>query len=1016
MGSRAALLAAVLIAGMAWSDGEGTATITPGPEVLAGSRGTWNITYRPGPEGMKPGGGIRVPLSGFPIRLFARPQCNDPAGANYTTARCTNPDVPVTVSLLDELRGGWQQVEEVQVKVGGAGLTAADALVVTYGDTSGGGPGGSVRGAEGDGLPIRIASDTNGDGKYAELAQWPRLTLVGGAAARVVAFGPSQATVGKPVRVAVSVRDGANAVATQCLPEVELGGADVAGPVRLKFEAGKRAVAWSEVVFTRPGVHRLTVRPVGAGTEPVRIEADRFLSHSHPAGGDPGFMPELTGVEISGLAARPGSVVRVATHWRNAGTASSSRSYRVSCHLERRPAAGRALANWDHDPATPTTSWQPGQAYESTRVGAIPMDIPWGAHALTVGLYSSPEPGKFVVVASYEVAMVRVGPDEPLLTDVQGGVSNPIEVTASVAARRLLWGDLHCHTENSGDGSGTVEGLYRYARDVARLDFCACTDHVGPGYPPDQWRTIQEAARQYNAPGRFVSILGYEWSTVAHGDKNVYFRGDFEAIRVPQSGQAEDLWKMLAGVDCIVIPHHPAYPVGLRGTDWTRIDPRLVPVVEMCSGHGAGEYLGNPRPYGSNKPMGPSLPGGFAQDALARGLRLGFICSSDDHSAHAGKAGFLAAVYADRFDREGILNALRARRCYGTTGARMLIDVSANGQPMGSVLRLAVPPRLRVRVQGTAPLLRVDVVSGGQVCHSEQPTGMACEFEFTPPRLEQARTYYYVRVAQSDGEFGWSSPIYVENTGPLPELKLSEVKVTPEPRAGQMSRVSCVVHNAGRAASQPARIWFTVDGLPATPVERENMPVRAGIGGLLSAAGLQLWRWPVDESAVNVFIRWGGDQAARDCAGEVQVLDAEDYYCTPFHYEDGDKLQDDRKGTIRWATTAEAGTGDGLNLWVRIDPRKPTRLLLTATRGGKARPEEVFTNLGKVTSLPLEVPLTHFDATKWVGEALLPALQPGEQRRITVRWTPREVRAGKIMAQVRPESMSRGASGPAEGR
>ena len=181
------------------------------------------------------------------------------------------------------------------------------------------------------------------------------------------------------------------------------------------------------------------------------------------------------------------------------------------------------------------------------------------------------------------------------------------------------------------------------------------------------------------------------------------------------------------------------------------------------------------------------------------------------------------------------------------------------------------------------------------------------------------------------------------------------------------------------------------------------MPARSGIGGLLARPGLQLWRWPVDETSVNVFLRWGGDQTARDCAGEVQVLDAQAYYCTPFHYEDGDKLEDDGKGTIRWQTTAEAGTGDGLNLWVRIDPRKPTRLRLTATRGGVQRPDEIFTNLGKVTSLPLEVPLTHFDAAKWVGEASLPALQPGEQRRVIVRWTPAELRTGKITAQLRPE-------------
>ena len=73
-----------LFSGSAIADGEGTAAIEPGPYALAGSRGTWTITYRPGPEGVKPGGGVRLPLSGFPIRLFARPQCDDPDAPNYT--------------------------------------------------------------------------------------------------------------------------------------------------------------------------------------------------------------------------------------------------------------------------------------------------------------------------------------------------------------------------------------------------------------------------------------------------------------------------------------------------------------------------------------------------------------------------------------------------------------------------------------------------------------------------------------------------------------------------------------------------------------------------------------------------------------------------------------------------------------------------------------------------------------------------------------------------------------------
>ncbi|MGQ9731259.1 MAG: CehA/McbA family metallohydrolase [Candidatus Zipacnadales bacterium] len=1005
MGHRIAILSLALL--VLWipefsrADGEGSATIEPDKPVLAGAHGTWTITYRPGAQGMKPGGGIRLALSGFPIQLFARPQCTDPTSANYTTAYCTNAAIPVSVQFVEELRSGWMRLEEVQVTVGATGLTASDALIVVYGDTSAGGPGGSVRGMEGDGLPIRISSDSDGNETYAPLATYPRLTLVGGSAASLVVFAPSQAVVGEPLSVAVSLRDGRNAVATQALPRVTLSGPGVAEPVTLDFAEGARAYKSATVIFRKPGVHRLIAAPSAPVNNPVVVERKAFVTAARSdAEPEPGFCPELTWIKVSATRARPGSTLRLETHWRNIGTQAATHDYRIMCHLQRRPAAGRALANWDHAPSVPTTQWVPGKTFTSRCVGAIPANIPPGKHALVLGLYYSPDPGKFVVPVTYDVCWIEVGPEEPLITDLAPARSNPIEVLTTPPARRLLWGDLHCHTENSGDGSGMTEALYKYARDVARLDFCACTDHVSWNYPAEQWQQIRELAHRYNDPGRFVSILGYEWSNVEHGDKNVYFVQDGEDIRVPQSGEAEDLWSMLKGVDCIVIPHHPAYPVGLRGTDWGRIDESLVPVVEMCSNHGLGEYFGNPRPYGKNKPMGPSLPGGFAQDALARGLHLGFICSSDDHSAHAGKIGFLCAVYADSFDRAGIIEALRQRHCYGTTGARILIDLRANGELMGSVLRCQEPPTLSVRTHGTEKLQLVEIVKDGEVCYTIRPAGESCQFDYQPTALDRPESYYYVRVTQTDGELGWSSPLFIRNMGPLPELVVEDVQVAPVPQIGAASRITVRVRNKGRATSGPATLRLTVGEPPAWPIAREKPPTRSGIGGLMATPGLQLWRWPVDETSLNVFVRWGGGEQGDECAGEIRLINVRQYIMTPFHAEEGDRYEDDGGGVIRWQTNAEPGTGDGLNLWIRIDLHQQPRLTLDATRAGKRRPAEIFVHGGAVVALPCELPLTDYDPARWIGEIELSALNPGEERKLEMEWTPTEIREGEVQCQV----------------
>lgn len=988
------------------ADGEGTATISPSGIVLAGTTGTWTITYTAGPPGIAPGGGLRLALSGFPIRLFATPQCDDPTKPNYTTARCSNPAVPVKVQMSRALRGGWQDVQTLQVTVGKPGLRQGDRLIIIYGDTSGGGPGGRIRWAEGDDLPLRIYSDTDGDGTYQPLSAFPRITIAGGMAARLVLYGPSQAVVRAPVRLAVSGRDGRGFLATKAPERIVIDGEGLAHPVEVKFPRGRRAIGGATVTFVKPGIYRLSARVPAAPRRAVTIGASAFVSARRPApDAEPAFRPELRKVIVSATRVRPGSVLQLRTYWTNAGPKPASRPYRIFCHLERRPAKGKALANWDHWPAVETTEWQPGHEIVDEHSCPISDQTPAGEHMLTIGLYRLGGPGKFINLVAYEICRIELSPNLPLVVDIPPALSNPIQVLPKPPRWKLLWGDIHCHSEMSGDGSASIRGLYTYARDVSRLDFCACTDHISPSFPIQKWRKIQAAARTFNAPGRFVAILAYEWSNMYHGDKNVYFLRDDEAIRVPRSGQAEDLWPMLAGVDCVVIPHHPAYPVGLRGTDWTRIDPSFVPVVEMCSAHGIGEYFGNPRPYGRNKPMGPSLPGGFAQDALARGLELGFICSSDDHSGHPGKLGPIVAVYADSLTRRGILDALRARRCYGTTGSRMILTFTADGKPMGSELQCSRPPLLRVEVHAPAAIDRVEIVRNGKVCHTERPSGTTGRFTYRDRDMSEENVYYYVRITQVDGHMGWSSPVFVQNVGPLPRLTVTNVTVTPAPpRPGRPAMLEAVVRNAGRRTAQPAVVWFTIDGPPSIPARREYPPARSGIGGLMMRPGLQVWRWPVGDEAVNVFIRWGGDDSARDCSGSVRVLDAMDYVWTPFHPEHNDKYEEPTRGLIQWSTTAEPGTGDGLNLWVLIDPCKRTHLQLDFKRGGKRRPEEIFTRAGPVKQLPFELDLVRYHAGRWIGEASIPALEPGQARRIRLSWTPLVPARGTIVWQLRDPS------------
>lgn len=71
--------------------------------------------------------------------------------------------------------------------------------------------------------------------------------------------------------------------------------------------------------------------------------------------------------------------------------------------------------------------------------------------------------------------------------------TNPIEFGRYMNENNLYWGDIHAHTKCS-DGMGTPEEAISFARDIARLDFAAITDHddIGPYLSDKEWKDTKK--------------------------------------------------------------------------------------------------------------------------------------------------------------------------------------------------------------------------------------------------------------------------------------------------------------------------------------------------------------------------------------------------------------------------------------------------------------------------------------------------------------------------------------------
>ena len=297
--------------------------------------------------------------------------------------------------------------------------------------------------------------------------------------------------------------------------------------------------------------------------------------------------------------------------------------------------------------------------------------------------------------------------------------SNPIQVIASDDPWKKYWGDLHGQSEET-IGTNTIEDYFTFARDCGPVDFAA---HQGNDFQmtDEFWEHLNTVTKAFNKAGSFVTLPGYEWSgnTPLGGDRNVWFSSEGGKITrssrdllpglkssFEDSPTAAHLFKRLRQQnrpEAFVFAH-----VGGRYADLSIHDPKLEWGVEVHSAWGTFEWL--------------------VEDALKRGCRVGICANSDGHKGRPGASypgagkfgslGGLTCVLLRKLDRAHLVEALRERHFYGTTGNRCLVDVrlrTADGREaiMGDCLEnKGGIPRLQVNVCGSAPIQYVDIRNG----------------------------------------------------------------------------------------------------------------------------------------------------------------------------------------------------------------------------------------------------------------------------------------------------------------
>ena len=315
-----------------------------------------------------------------------------------------------------------------------------------------------------------------------------------------------------------------------------------------------------------------------------------------------------------------------------------------------------------------------------------------------------------VVATEAGILHINAASDQSQLT----GRSNPISVTAEATDFQLQWADPH----GGQVGSATkIADFFRYARDVSNVQFVGYQRNADVVSPHD-WEIQQAAERELFEPGRFIPLPGFEWSgrTPEGGHHNVYFRRHDQPIRRNPPAEAptwfepetalphiRDVYHHYRNTDTIITAH-----VGGEHSNLTWHDPTLEPGMEISSSHGSFDWA--------------------VREILERGYQMGFLGGSDCYTGRPGddRPGFqsrryaksaLTGIYTSDISLDSFFEAMRARRIYATTGARMIVKVDSNGHWMGENCTTKETPKLSAEIIGTAPIASVEVYRGLERIH-----------------------------------------------------------------------------------------------------------------------------------------------------------------------------------------------------------------------------------------------------------------------------------------------------------
>lgn len=427
--------------------------------------------------------------------------------------------------------------------------------------------------------------------------------------------------------------------------------------------------------------------------------------------------------------------------------------------------------------------------------------------------------------------------------------------TVGEAQFAAYFGQLHSHTAEYSDGSGTLNEALDYVKGIPEndnVDFVAFTDHSNyfdstsapnpaealydtskmTSASANKWTAYNNAIDNFNASSTDrIALAGYEmtWSggpghINTFNTPGIVSRNNKTLNDKTGDAGLQAYYQLLieAGnnsVQSINQLNHPGTTFG-NFSDFAYYTPMLdnyVQLVEVGNGEGqvgAGGYYPSYEQYIM---------------ALDKGWHVAPTNNQDNHKGSWGNANDARnVIYADSLTEEGLFDAIRDRRLYATEDKNLEISYTLDGHMMGSQLGTEeVGENVTIDVTVYDPdhsdaISKVEVVvNSGRVAYTWDSIPASGELSATIPA---DYSYYFIRVTQADGNLAVTAPVWV---GEVLKLGIDSVTSdTANPVTGEELTITANLFNTETGTATAKSVVFSVDGVKKYTAE--NVSIASG--------------------------------------------------------------------------------------------------------------------------------------------------------------------------------------------